>query len=139
MDPADLDRLLDRELRALPQPRAPQSLAPRVMAAAAARQTARGSARVTGWSTWPRIWQAAAATFAVACGVAGGWLLLSPPAGLAEAAQTAGEGLAVMRIFWDALLQPASAYLLVIGVTFALACAAVWAALEAALGGASSR
>ena len=136
MDPADLDRLLDRELRALPQPRAPQSLAPRVLAAAAARTTAPAA---TGWSTWPLAWQAAAAMFAVLCGVAGAWLVMAPPVGLANAAQTTGEGLAVMRVLWDTLVQPASAYLLVLGVTFALACAAVWAALEAALGGASTR
>jgi hypothetical protein len=135
MDPADLDDLLDRELGALPRPRAPRSLAPRVMAAAARHR----APAVSGWSTWPLVWQAAAAIFAVSCGVAGAWLLMAPPAGVAKAASTAGAGLAVMRVLWDLLLQPASAYLLVLGVSFALACAAVWAALEAALGGASSR
>ena len=138
MDPADLDRLLDQELAALPAPRAPRTLLPRVMAAAAAAAEPAPPVE-TGWSTWPRAWQAAAASVVLICGAAVAWLVFAPPAPVAKAAQSAGETVAVMRVIWDALLQPASAYLLVLGVSFALACAAVWAALEAALGGASTR
>ncbi|HUF24424.1 MAG TPA: hypothetical protein VMN81_09875 [Vicinamibacterales bacterium] len=136
MDPADLDRRLDRELRALPRPRAPLTLVPRVMAAAA-RQAAAPAPAPTGWSTWPRSWQTAAlaALVAVCAGIA--WLLTAPPAPVAEMARTAGETAALMRVLWDVLLQPAAPYLLVLGVAFALACAAAWAALDVALGGAS--
>jgi hypothetical protein len=138
MDPAELDRMLDQELRALPRPSAPRTLLPRVMAAAAA---AAEQARPveTGWSTWPRAWQAVSAAAVLICAAAAGWLIVAPPAPVANAAHAAGETVAVMRVIWDALLQPASAYLLVLGVAFAVACAAVWAAFEAALGGASSR
>jgi hypothetical protein len=37
------------------------------------------------------------------------------------------------------MLQPVATYLFVLGVTLALACALAWAALDAALGGASHR
>lgn len=136
MDPADLDRRLDRELRELPRPRAPHALLPRVMAAAA-RQAARPAAVPTGWSTWPRAWQAAAGGAVLATGAGLAWLLTAPPAPVADMARTAGETAALMRVLWDALLQPAAPYLLVLGVAFALACAAAWAALDVALGGAS--
>lgn len=136
MDRADLDRRLDRELNALPRPRAPHTLLPRVMAAAA-RQAARPAATPTGWSTWPKAWQAAASVAVLAVGAAVAWLLAAPPAPVAEMAQTAGETAALMRVLWDVLLQPAAPYLLVLGVAFALACAAAWAALDVALGGAS--
>ena len=139
MDPADLDRLLDEELRALPAPRAPHTLLPRVMAAAAVAAAAPAAPVETGWSTWPRAWQAAAAALVLTCAAGMAWLVFAPPAPVARAAHATGEVVAVMRVTWDALLQPASGYLLVLGVSFALACAAVWAALEAALGGASSR
>ena len=135
MDRADLDRRLDQELNALPRPRAPQTLLPRVMAAAARQGAA--AAAPTGWSTWPKAWQAAAsaAVLTVCGGLA--WLLTAPPAPVAEMAQAAGETAALMRVLWDVLLQPAAPYLLVLGVAFALACAAAWAALDVALGGAS--
>jgi hypothetical protein len=136
MDPADLDRRLDRDLRELPRPRAPHTLLPRVMAAAA-RQAATPAAAPTGWSTWPRAWQAAASAAVLAFGSGLAWLLMAPPAPVAAFAQTAGETAALMRVLWDVLLQPASPYLLVLGVAFALACAAAWAALDVALGGAS--
>lgn len=134
MDPAEVDRLLDRELADLPRPRAPRTLVPRVMAAVAAPAPA-----ATGWFTWPRAWQAAsvAAAFAVTALVA--WLAMAPPPRVVGAAHGAGEALAVVRVLWDVLVQPAAVYLFVIGILFTLACAAAWAALDAALGGASQR
>lgn len=131
----DLNQLLDRELRALPGPRAPRTLMPRVLAAAAAAE--RRAASASGWSTWPAAWRAASAVVGVAGVTLLAWLLMAPAAPLADARTAAGEGVAVMRVLWDAVLQPVSGYLLVVGVVFALACAAVWAALESALGGAS--
>ncbi len=136
MDPADLERLVDRELRQLPRPRAPQSLLPRVMAAALA-PAARPAA--TGWFTWPRRWQIASLAVALAFGAGLAWLALAPPPQVIEAAQDAGQAVAVMRVLWDVLLQRAAGYVFVLGVAFTLACAAAWAALEVAFGGASQR
>ena len=48
----DLERLIDRELTALPEPRAPRTLLPRIMTAVhAARPRTSG-----GWFTWPLVW-----------------------------------------------------------------------------------
>ncbi|MEX2272859.1 MAG: hypothetical protein WD690_15410 [Vicinamibacterales bacterium] len=136
MDPADLERLLDRRLKALPRPQAPRTLLPRVMAAASRHAAPEA---VSGWSTWPRGWRAAAiaAALMLAAGVSS--LLIAPPAPVAETARTAADTAAIMRVIWDVLLQPAATYLVVIGIALTLACAAAWAALEVALGGASQR
>lgn len=137
MDPADLDRLLDQELRQLPQPRAPHSLLPRVLEAAALEQ--KRAAVATGWFTWPRAWQAASVAVVLAFCAAAAWMVLAPPASVAGTAREAGQLMTVMRLLWEALLEPAAAYLFVIGVALTLACAAAWAAFEVALGGASQR
>lgn len=135
MDPADLDRLLDRELTVLPRPRAPHTLLPRVLAATVRQPPA----PATGWFTWRREWQAAAvaAVLALASGIV--WLLSAPPAPVTDVAQSAGQAATTVRALWDLVLQPAVSYLFVIGILFTLICAAGWAALEAALGGASQR
>jgi hypothetical protein len=136
MDPVDLDERLDQELRQLPQPRAPRSLLPRVLAATVDRQ-ARPSA--TGWLTWPLGWRIASLAL-LATLVAGVSLLPTTlPQGVGDAAETAGEVATVVRVMWDVMLQPLATYLFVLGVSLALACALAWAALEAALGGASHR
>ena len=139
MDPADsteLDRLLDRELKGLPTPRAPRTLLPRVMAAAAARDQA-PAAPATGWSTWSPAWQAASIAVLLLMVATVSWLFSAPPAQVVESTRAAGEVAAVMRVFWDVLLQPVATYIFVLGLSLALACAAAWAALELALGGAS--
>jgi hypothetical protein len=63
----------------------------------------------------------------------------SPPQQLTGAAETAGQVATVARVFWEVLARPVASYLFVLGVSLALACALAWAALEAALGGASQR
>jgi hypothetical protein len=132
MDPVDLDR----ELKALPLPRAPRTLLPRVLSATVNRAA---QPAATGWSTWRASWRIAAFAPLVAL-IAGGWMLLTaPPTGLSEAAQTAGQVATVARVVWDVMAQPLATYLFVLGVSLALACALAWAALEAALGGASHR
>ena len=133
MDPAELERLLDRELKGLPSPRAPQTLLPRVIAATSgtAPQTA------TGWSTWSPAWQASSVAVLLLAIATISWLFAAPPAQVVESTRTAGEVAAVMRVFWDVLLQPVATYIFVLGLSLALACAAAWAALELALGGAS--
>lgn len=60
----DLEKLLDRELRSLPTPRAPETLMPRVMAAIAARAALPWYQRT--WFEWPRGWQVASAALTVA-------------------------------------------------------------------------
>lgn len=136
MDPADLDARLDRELKQLPQPRAPRTLLPRVLAATA---HAGASSAATGWFTWPIGWRIAS-LLALAAAIAGTSVFLSaPPPAVSSAAQRAGEVATVARFLWDVMLQPVAAYLVVLGVSLALACALAWAALEAALGGASHR
>lgn len=50
MDPRELESLIDRQLRRLPEPRAPRSLLPRVMAAVA---EARRPWYARAWRTWP--------------------------------------------------------------------------------------
>lgn len=134
MDPVDLDERLDRDLKALPQPRAPRTLLPRVLAATLERGPA-----ATGWFTWPRTWQAGSMA-ALAALVTGVWMLLAaPPAPVADMARAAGETATVMRALWEVLLQPVATYVLALGVSLAIACAAAWALFEVALGGASHR
>ncbi len=138
MDPADsteLERLLDRELKGLPAPQAPRTLLPRVMEAAARGQVP--AAPATGWSTWSPAWQAASIAVLLLMVATVSWLFSAPPAQVVESTRTAGEIAAVMRVFWDVLLQPVATYIFVLGLSLALACAAAWAALELALGGAS--
>jgi len=136
MDPVDLERLLDGELKQLPHPRAPRTLLPRVMAAAS--HAARPAA-ASGWSTWPQSRQFAALAMLAALAAGFAWLVLAPPAPVAETAQSAGKALAIMRALWDVVLLPAAGYVFILGLALALACAAAWAALEVALGGAPQR
>jgi hypothetical protein len=136
MDPVDLDDRLRQELADLPVPRAPRTLLPRVLAATAQLEMRPAA---TGWSTWPVGWRLAAAAVFLAF-AAGVWALATaPPAGLSETADRAGEVATVVRALWGVLLQPVATYLFVLGISLALACALAWAALEAALGGASHR
>src|SRR5687767_12320756 len=136
MDPADLERLLDRELRQLPRPNAPPTLLPRVLAATAA---AGAPTAATGWFTWPRAWQVASIAAVIAFAAGMSWLVLAAPSRVAGIVDAAGKTATVMRMFWDVGLQPVAAYLFVLGVALTLACAATWAALGVALGGASQR
>ena len=135
MDPADLERLLDRELKQLPRPGAPRTLLPRVMAATA--HAPAPALPASGWSTWSPGLQAAmvAGLLLAIAGIV--WLFLAPPPPVTDVTRTAGETAAVMRLFWDVLLQPVVTYVFVLGLALAMACAAAWAALEFALGGAT--
>ena len=136
MDPVDLDERLDVELRRLPTPQAPLTLLPRVLTATV---DGGGRAAATGWLTWSPAARFAAVVAMLALVAGATMLATAPPRGVAEAAQTAGEVATVARVLWDVMLQPVATYLFVLGVSLALACALAWAALEAALGGASQR
>jgi hypothetical protein len=137
MDPADLERLVARELADLPRPRAPRTLLPRVLAATAQQHAP--VAAPTGWSTWPLAWQAAAIAGLLLLVVGAPMLLSSPPAEVSNTARKVADAATVVRAFWDLLLQPVATYVVILAVSLTLACAAAWAALEFALGGPSHR
>src|SRR5580765_1932286 len=73
MYPDDLDRLVDRELRELPTPRAPRTLLPRVLAAV--EHLTRRPWYARAWLTWPLGWQIVSLV-ALATIVAGGAVLM---------------------------------------------------------------
>jgi hypothetical protein len=73
MNPVDLERRIDRALKAVSEPRAPQTLLPSIMAAARAAALRPWYARP--WMTWPRQWQAASAAVALML-IAGASLLI---------------------------------------------------------------
>ena len=143
MNPADLERLIDGELKRLPAPRAPRTLLPRVMAAITHRRPAPWYARP--WLAWPRAWQVASVA-ALAAGVSMlAWpaLAWSPFDGgvagrISDLAESLHRVSVLARVSWNLVLEPVAFYLMVLAVTLSLGCAALWAVLErVALGGAS--
>ena len=82
MERTELERQVDRALRRLPLPRAPRSLAPRVMQAIAAASRTATRATVGGWRCWSPGWQVLglasacwlAATIALALPIASRWI-----------------------------------------------------------------
>ena len=137
---------LTRALRALPEPRAPRTLAPRVMAIVHARLA---HPPAPTWFEWPRVWQVASLSTAVAVLVAlvVGWPFLVAwlqpgvdavgarvePVIQAGQAAWAFAGV-VFRAVWHPLVMP-----FVLFVTaMTIACVTVGAMLgRVALGGAS--
>lgn len=71
MNPADLEREVDRVLRRLPLPTAPRALTPAVMAAVHALRTRPWYRR--SWSAWPVPWRLAFLTAAIAAVIALTW------------------------------------------------------------------
>lgn len=150
MSPIDLEHLVDGELKRLPTPRAPRTLLPRVLAAAAAQEQHARPAR--GWAMWPRGWQLAGGIVATVLFV-GMWRLVSFAhpyiadllsfGGFDRAAsftRNADEAAAVVRVLWEVLLQPVATYVSVLAISLVLACALLWTAVERlAPGGASQR
>jgi hypothetical protein len=136
----DLEQLLRRELEQLPQPRAPLTLLPRVLAATThpSVEQPRGA-----WLGWPRAWQLLSAAALVAL-VAGVWMLvqvLHPgdllwrPGGeattrVATAGRSAVDVVTLVRVLWQVVLQPLATYVSALGISLALACAVVWTAVE---------
>jgi hypothetical protein len=151
MHPDDLERLIDRELHAVPAPRAPRTLLPRVMAAVARRRVRPWYER--GWAEWPAVWQFASlvALVALFTGIGAAWPQLADaasayrvdvsallPSQVLVAAGTVNQALDVVRVLWRALVQPLSPYLVAFIVTMFFACLAFGTALDrVALGGAS--
>jgi hypothetical protein len=136
----DLERLVDRELRRLPTPRAPQTLLPRVMHAVQAQAHRPWYTRA--WVTWPIGWQIVSVA-ALAAIVAGGAVLL-PHARTAVAtiaaafasddvtavSQQVAETTSGAGILWRTLLSPLLSYVFGIVVLMVLACVAFGTALN---------
>jgi hypothetical protein len=150
MDPVELERVTDRALRALPAPRAPRTLLPRVLAAVAAEASRPWYARA--WLSWPLHWKlVSAATAAVIVviataggpAVAAGMLEFATRTSLPVSSQFAGavRGLGAMweasRIVWD-VVAPAARVLALWLLVMSAACVAFGTALDRviALGGA---
>lgn len=141
MDPADLERVAHVELRRLPLPRAPRTLAPRVMTVVR-RRSAPWYTRA--WRAWPLGWRMATAGASVALL----WLLgaAAPSMLLGELSQTVAEsepmiGAAALAgqmetvagaawILWRYLVQPVLPFVLVFSLVMYAACAAFGLALS---------
>ena len=143
MDPADLEDVVDRELKGLPFPRAPRTLLPRVMAAV--DQLARRPWYSRAWFTWPHEWQVAsllvlglvvagvALLMPGALAVAGGAASRFAPRAISEVADTASRVDATInagRVVWRALIEPLASYAFVLVALMCVACAAFGTALN---------
>ncbi len=137
---------LIRALRALPQPRAPRTLAPRVMAVVRARG---GRTAPPTWFDWPVGWQVSSVVAAVAvmAAVVLGWpmavALVQPVSGevsarLAGALHRAAVILSVSAVFFRAVWYPLVLPFLAFVTVMTVVCATVAAMLDrVALGGVS--
>jgi hypothetical protein len=141
MDFQDLERLVDRELKRLPAPRAPETLLPRVMLAVRA---GRAEAPAPDWMTWPLSWQVAslAAVVLIAIGLwrvlpwalaAIGGLVIDPSTTFGAQAASVAEQLQAIagasRVIWR-VLGPLAIY----GVGFIAVMMAACAVFGTALG-----
>jgi len=136
------DAAIDRALRALPPPRAPRTLLPRVMAAVARERARPWYSRA--WLAWPRRWQAASIAALAVPGAGAVWL--SPYANggadrlvaLAAAASPrldavwAGADVVatVVHAIWSAVLGPVAAVGFVAAVLVALGGGACWTTIN---------
>jgi len=150
MNPADLERVIDRRLRHLPLPRAPRTLRPRVMAAV---RLAQETARATGWLHWAPIWQAAsiAALVLLVGGLYVVWPIVqatfdayvSAPAAagvgrVADRFRSVTDIMTAALVVWRVVVHPIVIYALIFVGAMCAACAAFGSALSRiALGGAS--
>ena len=143
MHPADLERLVHRELRQLPTPSAPRTLLPQVLAAV--RQWTGRPWYTRAWFAWPLAWQGVSIAALVVL-LAGSAALVpgaedaarraastSLSGALADVTGIAQRAEAVMnaaRVLWRALLEPFVAYAFVLAALMCVACAAFGAALN---------
>lgn len=119
-DNDELAAFVDRELRRLPTPRAPETLLPRVLAAADA--WARRPWYTRAWFAWPAAWRAASVA-ALALAVFGLWQL--PPA-----PKSAVAAAGATRVVWDLLVAPALPYAVGFVVLMVITCVAAGLALN---------
>jgi len=127
----DLERLIDRELRRLPSPRASETLLPRVMAAAGAQsRPVVGRPAMPVHDVWRLAAAAAAALFVVLAGRAWSvhdWSIGGRMGDLVEAAATAAI---LARVFYQTLFEPLVMYAAVLVLVLAFVSSACWAALR---------
>ena len=144
MSSFELERFVSRHLRALPMPRAPQTLLPRVMAAARAWSARPWYARE--WFTWPLGWQigsvallllvlgggiAAATTVQALAGSLVSWLTpATQKLNVPQLASALEVTMSTGRVMWRALVQPLLPYAFVVVVLMSAACAALAVALN---------
>lgn len=140
MHDEDLDSLVDRRLRRLPPPRAPETLLPRVMAAVRRPAPARWYGRP--WVEWPLVCQAASVALLAALAPLAPFALEWIGAGMVtRAAGDAATGVAVVtddvstlaRVLWRVFLEPAVGYLGTLVAIMCVAGAAFCAALTRVL------
>jgi hypothetical protein len=139
MHPADLETLVDTELRRFPLPRAPLTLLPRVLAAV--QQWSRRPWYARAWFTWPLAGQIASAAALMLIVVASAILIASAQtavyemaarllSGVTPVAQRAEAALNAARVVWRVLIEPLTVYAFVWVVLMCLACAAFGTALN---------
>jgi hypothetical protein len=134
VDPADLERLIDRELRSLPVPRAPRALLPRVMAAV--DDAARRPWYSRTWLEWPVAWQLASALMLIGVVAACGVLLPQLRAALATISFVADSTRDVevtttaVRVLWRTLLAPVVPWAFGLVTLMCAACAVFGTALN---------
>lgn len=121
LDPNDdLAAAIDRELRRLPAPHAPETLLPRVLAAAEA--WAHRPWYTRAWFTWPAVWRLASiAAFAVLAFAF--WNV--PPAPKSVVATASAT-----RVVWDLLVAPALPYAVGFVVLMGVTCVVAGLALN---------
>ena len=139
----ELERFVDRHLRALPVPSAPSTLLPRVLAAARAWSGRPWYTRE--WFTWPFAWQAGslallALTMAAAAVVgsalqplisqATASLLSSMTIDVPRIASGVQAAATTLRVIWQVLIQPFLPYVFAVIVLMCLALATVVLALN---------
>jgi hypothetical protein len=142
MDPRELESLIDRQLRRLPEPRAPRSLLPRVMAAVA---EARRPWYARAWRTWPIGLQIASAlaglvaiaAMSLALPVAQTWLVADSSPLWMDLVSRAGRIVAhteevgrAAEVVWRALIAPVATAALVPVLMMCAASLAFGAALS---------
>jgi len=141
MDPAELERLIDRELRTLRAPAAPRTLLPRIMAAT--QRAAQRPWYSRAWLTWPIGWQVA--SVALLLGVVAGAALLGPAvqsaadtlpfvssvrSDVADTARSVEVATTTVRVLWRALIAPIVPYAFGLVFLMSVACALFGTALN---------
>jgi hypothetical protein len=116
----DLERRVGAELRRLPDPRAPGTLLPRVLAAVDAWVNRPWYARA--WFTWPLGWQVASVAVVALAAYA---MWAAPPLPPSVTATTSAGS-----VIWRTLIEPLLGYVVGLVVLMCLACAAFGAALN---------
>ena len=138
MDFAELEQSTDRALHRLPMPKAPLTLLPRVLAAAAGLARRPWYSRT--WFTWPaplRMGSAIAGVLLMALtvvfapqtaqvGAAISHYLAVAIAALPELLELASGIAAVVQIAWHGVLQPVAVFGFAIVVLSVLICGACW-------------